>query len=146
MFRNIFVTDRLTKRDENRVCWLAFVAKIEFGVPPVEKFEGARGVRNFVAKVVGPTAVGVDIVKMLVKFLRQQPRNDIEIFVVMRGKPFGELPGSLRRTPRGRDVLCDFEFTGTKYLRIKRIKQLQSEGRLSASLRWLAGIPAGVAG
>lgn len=28
------------------------------------------------------------------------------------------------------------EFTGTKYLRIKRIKQLQNEGRLDASLRW----------
>jgi len=28
------------------------------------------------------------------------------------------------------------EFAGTKYLRLKRIKQLQSEGRLDASLRW----------
>jgi nucleoside-diphosphate-sugar epimerase len=33
------------------------------------------------------------------------------------------------------------EFMGTKYLRIKRIKQLQSEGRLDGSLRWLASVP-----
>jgi len=83
------------------VRWLAFVAKTEFVVPPVEKFKGPCGVWNFVAEVVGPTAVGVDIVKMLVKFLRQQPRNDVEIFVMMRGEPFGELLGSLRRTPAG---------------------------------------------
>src|SRR5256885_16270118 len=86
--------------------WLAFVAKIEFRVPPVEKFKNALGFWNFVAEVVRPTAVRVDIVKMLVKFLRQQPRNDIEFLEVMRGKQFGELLASLRRTPRRRAVRC----------------------------------------
>jgi hypothetical protein len=38
--------------------------------------------------------------------------------------------------------LTAFEFMGSKYLRIKRIKQLQSEGRLDGSLRWRAGEPA----
>ena len=33
------------------------------------------------------------------------------------------------------------EFLGTKYLRIKRIQQLQSEGRLDTSLRWRASEP-----
>jgi nucleoside-diphosphate-sugar epimerase len=33
--------------------------------------------------------------------------------------------------------LSAFEFMGTKYLRIKHIKKLQSEGRLDGSLRWL---------
>jgi nucleoside-diphosphate-sugar epimerase len=33
------------------------------------------------------------------------------------------------------------EFLGTKYLRIKRIRQLQSEGRLDGSLRWRAEEP-----
>jgi nucleoside-diphosphate-sugar epimerase len=43
--------------------------------------------------------------------------------------------------------LTAFEFMGTKYLRIKRIKQLQSEGRLDDSLRWRAAAPlAAVAG
>jgi nucleoside-diphosphate-sugar epimerase len=36
------------------------------------------------------------------------------------------------------------EFLGTKYLRIKRIKQLQNEGRLDGSLRWLTGVPVAV--
>jgi nucleoside-diphosphate-sugar epimerase len=38
-----------------------------------------------------------------------------------------------------RHGLSAFEFMGTKYLRIKRIKQLQSEGQVDGSLRWLAG-------
>jgi nucleoside-diphosphate-sugar epimerase len=41
-----------------------------------------------------------------------------------------------------RHGLSAFEFMGTKYLRIKRIRQLQSEGRLDGSLRWLASVPA----
>jgi len=40
--------------------------------------------------------------------------------------------------------LSAFEFMGTKYLRIKRIKQLQSEGRLDESLRWRAETPVAV--
>jgi len=42
-----------------------------------------------------------------------------------------------------RHGLTASDFTGTKYLRIKRIKQLQSEGRLDESLRWQARVPAG---
>ena len=42
-----------------------------------------------------------------------------------------------------RHGLTAADFTGTKYLRIKRIKQLQSEGRLDESLRWQARVPAG---
>lgn len=33
------------------------------------------------------------------------------------------------------------EFLGTKYLRIKRVKQLQREGRLDESLRWIVDVP-----
>jgi nucleoside-diphosphate-sugar epimerase len=42
-----------------------------------------------------------------------------------------------------RHGLSELEFMGPKYLRIKRIKQLQSEGRLDKSLRLLANVPAG---
>jgi hypothetical protein len=45
-----------------------------------------------------------------------------------------------------RHGLTAFEFLGTKYLRIKRVKQLQIEGRLDRSLRWRAGVPAGAVG
>jgi nucleoside-diphosphate-sugar epimerase len=41
-----------------------------------------------------------------------------------------------------RHGLSAFEFMGTKYLRIKRIKELQGEGRLDESLRWRAAMPA----
>jgi nucleoside-diphosphate-sugar epimerase len=52
---------------------------------------------------------------------------------------------------RGVAELCDAyrrhgltaeEFLGVRYLRIKRIKQLQSEGRLDESLRWRASVAA----
>src|SRR5262249_42922065 len=42
--------------------------------------------------------------------------------------------------------LTAFEFMGTKYLRIKRIKQLQGAGRLDGSLRWRAGGAGGAGG
>jgi nucleoside-diphosphate-sugar epimerase len=45
-----------------------------------------------------------------------------------------------------RHGLTAFEFMGTKYLRIKRIKELQSEGRLDGSLRWRNEVPAVAAG
>ena len=38
--------------------------------------------------------------------------------------------------------LTEKEFLGTKYLRIKQIQELQSEGRLDGSLRWRVGVPA----
>jgi nucleoside-diphosphate-sugar epimerase len=38
-----------------------------------------------------------------------------------------------------RHELTADEFLGTKYLRIKRIRHLQSEGRLDSSLRWQGG-------
>jgi nucleoside-diphosphate-sugar epimerase len=40
-----------------------------------------------------------------------------------------------------RHGLSAFDFMGTKYLRIRRIKQLQHEGWLDESLRWLAHRP-----
>jgi nucleoside-diphosphate-sugar epimerase len=41
-----------------------------------------------------------------------------------------------------RHHLTSFEFLGTKYLRIKRIKQLQSEGRVDGWMRWRLEEPA----
>jgi nucleoside-diphosphate-sugar epimerase len=50
-------------------------------------------------------------------------------WTVLRG--VNELYAAFRKHGLGRD-----EFLGTKYLRIKRISQLQQEGHLDASLRW----------
>src|SRR5579859_4544565 len=94
---------------------LTFIAEVEFALPPVEEFEGAGRVRNFVAEVVGPAAVGVDIIEMLMKLFRQKPGDDFEIFVMMRGEPFRELLGGLRRAARGGGVCGNGEFTGTQH-------------------------------
>ena len=66
-------------------------------------------VGNFVAEIVGPAAIRVDVVKMLMKFLREQPGDDVEIFVVMRGQParvmlrlFGRAAGDAARASRFR--------------------------------------------
>ena len=51
------------------------------------------------------------------------------IWTVRRG--IEELYGAFRKCQLSRE-----EFLGTKYLRIKRITQLQEQGRLNADLRW----------
>ncbi len=66
---------------------MAFIAEVEFVLPPIEKFESASGFGNLVAEVVGPAAISVDIVEVLVKLLRQQPGDNVEIFIMMRGEP-----------------------------------------------------------
>jgi len=50
-------------------------------------------------------------------------------------------PGQ-RLTAYRRYGLTEEEFLGTKYLRIKHINKLQSEGQLDGSLRWRVGVPA----
>jgi hypothetical protein len=45
------------------MCRLAVVASVEFPLPPIEQFKCARGIRDFVAEIVGPAAIRVNIVK-----------------------------------------------------------------------------------
>ena len=61
---------------------MAGIAAIQFVSPPFQKFERFGGVSDFVAKVIGPTTIRVDIMKVLMQFLWQQPRDDREVFVV----------------------------------------------------------------
>jgi hypothetical protein len=53
--------------------------------------------------------------------------------------------------PRGVEELCEAyvrngltfdEFTGPRYLRIKRVQELQAAGRVDDSLRWLVPVGA----
>jgi nucleoside-diphosphate-sugar epimerase len=78
---------------------------------------------------------------------------DARCYRVDCGKIARVLPGFEPRwtVPRGVEQLHDAyrrhgltasEFLGSKYLRIKRIKELQGEGRLDESLRWRVGVPA----
>jgi hypothetical protein len=70
---------------------------------------------DFIAEVVGPAAIGVEIVEMLVQVFWKQPAGYVEIFVVMRGEPASVLLGRLRRTAPRRDVLRDLEFAWAQH-------------------------------
>src|SRR5579859_6264917 len=118
LLRNVFRDDGLTQCDENRVPGLVVIAGVEFALPPIEKFEGAIRVGNFVAEVVGPAAVGVDVVEMLVEFFGEEPGDDVEIFVVVRGEPTGVLLRGGGGAAGGRDVGGESEFVGTEHSKL----------------------------
>ena len=73
--------------------------------------ERSRRIGDFVAQIVRPAAIRVHVVKMLVQVPRQQPRNHIEIFVVVRRKParvaLGFFDGA---QPSARKVARNFKF------------------------------------
>src|SRR5712664_1126177 len=112
---NIFRNDRLAQRHEDWMRRLAFVTGVQFVLPPMEQFECAVGIGNFVAKIIGPAAVGVDIVKMLVQRFGEQPRYNIEIFVVMRGQPARVFLRFFRRAAGLGRMPGDVEFAGMQH-------------------------------
>src|SRR5580704_5877184 len=103
------------------------VAIVEFALPPIKQFQGALFLWDFVAEIVGPAAISVDIVEMLVKIFREQPRDYIEIFVVMRGEParvlFRRGHGAVVR----RSLLGNFELTRAQH--VKRDPSLRRTNR-----------------
>ena len=115
MLGNILGDDGLAQRDENGMRRLAFVASIEFALPPIEQLDSAHWVGNFIAEIVRPTAVSVDVVKVLVEFLGQKPGNNIEVFVVVGGEPACVFLRGGGRAAGGRSVTHDFEFAGKKH-------------------------------
>src|ERR1035438_4972960 len=50
---------------------------------------GAKLKAHFVAQIVGPAAVGIDVVEILVQALGQQEAHHLEVLVVMRRQPAG---------------------------------------------------------
>lgn len=85
--RQVFSNNGFAQSDEDGMSGLAFVAGVEFAFPPMEELESASGIFYFIAEVVRPSAISVDIIKMLVKAFWQEPGDDVEILVVMRGEP-----------------------------------------------------------
>jgi len=47
---------------------VSVVARVQLSLPPVEELESAGAIRDFVAEIIGPAAVGVDVVEMLMEF------------------------------------------------------------------------------
>src|SRR5262249_16821217 len=88
---------------------------VELGFPPIQEFERACGIRDFVAEIVGPAAVGVEIVEILMKLLGKQPRDHVEIFVVMGGEMRSVFLRDVRRTTCGRQVRGQVEFVGAEH-------------------------------
>ena len=84
---NILHDDRFAQRDKNCVGWPAFITGIKFLLPPIEQFQSALCVRNLIAQVIRPTAVGVKIVEVLMEFFWQQPACDVKVFVVVGCEP-----------------------------------------------------------
>ena len=87
MFGNVFGENGLPQSNEHWMRRFAFVAEVEFTLPPIEKLKGAHRIRDLVAEIVGPAAVRVDIVKMLVQGLGKEPGDYVEVLVMMRGEP-----------------------------------------------------------
>ena len=100
------------QRDKNGVRRFSCVAIAQFLVPLVQQRQGFGRIGNFISQIVGPAAVGVQIVKMLVQPSRKQPGNHVEIFVVMRGEPSGVALGLRDRASGRRKPACNLEFSG----------------------------------
>jgi hypothetical protein len=90
---------------------LARVTFAKFVVPGIEQLDRPRGIGNFISQIVGRAAIGVHIIEMLLQAFGEQPRNDSEIFVVMRGKPARISLGFLHGATGRRRVAGDFEFS-----------------------------------
>src|SRR5246127_82475 len=63
--------DGFAQRDKDGMRWAAFLASVQFPLPPVEQFQSALRIGDFIAEVVGPAAIGVEIVEMLGQFFRK---------------------------------------------------------------------------
>ena len=94
---------------------LAFIASIQFMLPPGKQFQRARRIGNFVSKIIGPSAIGIDIVEMLVQRFGEKPRYDVEILVVMRRQPARIVPRHFRRTAGFRRVPRDIDFVRAQH-------------------------------
>ena len=78
--------------------------------PRVEQFKSVLAVRDLVAQIVRPAAVGVEIIEMLVQPLREQPRDHVEVLVVMRREPARIALGFGGAAAFGGKMARDFEF------------------------------------
>ena len=89
--------NRAGEGHENRVPRAPLVHGFQLASPPLEQFEAAAAVADFVTQIVGPAAIGVDVVKIPVQSFGQQKTYDVEILVVVGGQPAGIRLGIFQR-------------------------------------------------
>src|SRR5262249_47638734 len=71
----------------HRMAGPSFVAGAQFRTPPAQEFQRMLNIPDFVPQIIGPAAVGIDIVEMLVQPPRKEPRNHGKVFVMRRRQP-----------------------------------------------------------
>ncbi len=110
--RSMLRANRFAQRDQHGMTRLLAMSPTvpQILFPGAQQLKRARAVRNFIAKIVRPAAVRVDVVEMLMQIARKKPGDDAEIFVVVRGKPARVALGFLRAAAFGRQVAGNFEF------------------------------------
>ena len=86
LFGNGAGADGFGQRDKDRMARAALVAGVQFPAPQIEKRQSRGVVADFVAQIVGDAAVGVDGMKVRPQRLGQEPRGDVEVFVVRLGQ------------------------------------------------------------
>src|SRR6476620_1463904 len=94
---------------------LAVITRVQLRLPPAEQFEGASGIGDFVAEIVGPTAIGIYVVEMLMEVLRQKPGHDVKILVMVGRKPARVSLRSLGCAAGLRRVAGDVNFAGEQH-------------------------------
>ena len=107
---NFAGANRGCKRDENGMSGFARIAAAQHDFPILERGESLRVIGNLVGQIVGPAAIGVHVVKMLMQAARQEPRDHTEIFVVMAREMARVSLGLFDRAALGRQAARDFEF------------------------------------
>ncbi len=95
--REFELADRLGQGDEDGMSGPAGIAGVQLALPLIEQLEGTRRVTGFVGQVVGPPAVGVNIVEVLAERAGEKPRDDGEVLVVTAGQARAVAPGIPRR-------------------------------------------------
>src|ERR1700738_4014352 len=58
------------------------VASVQLGFPLIQQTQRSIGIPDFIAKIIGDAAVGIDVEKILTQSLWQEPDHDREILGV----------------------------------------------------------------
>src|SRR5581483_3128868 len=108
---NIMSSNRVFESDKHRMGNLAAIHALKLTAPPSEQAQTLFGVADLIAKVVGPAAERIDVVEVLMQFLRKQEARDVKVFIMMGRKPARVFSGfDFRISRRFRSDVSDVVF------------------------------------